>query len=71
MSDIRFWTDSQIVLAWLNAPLRQWNVFVSNRVAEIQNLTAAEKWNHVKGTDNPADIVSRGYSPDQLINSEL
>lgn len=34
---IYYWIDSKIVLAWINSPARKWQVFVGNRVSEIQN----------------------------------
>ncbi|XP_075150789.1 uncharacterized protein LOC142224896 [Haematobia irritans] len=33
--DLHFWTDSTIVLSWLNRPSCAWNTFAGNRVAEI------------------------------------
>ena len=36
----------------------------------IHELTAVEEWHHVSGVDNPADIVSRGCSPD-VLNKEM
>ncbi|XP_075150815.1 uncharacterized protein LOC142224922 [Haematobia irritans] len=33
--DLHFWTDSTIVLSWLNRASCTWNTFVGNRVAEI------------------------------------
>lgn len=65
------WTDSKIVVAWLNSESRRWNTFVANRVSEIQNITSAFVWRHVKSKENPADLISRGVSPSTLIKSEL
>ena len=39
---------------------------MANRLGLIHELTAVEDWHHVSGVDNPADIVSRGSSPDVL-----
>lgn len=66
-----FWTDSTIVLAWLRKNPSQWKTFVANRVAEVQQLSSFGSWNHVLTKDNPADLISRGCSPDTLIQSEL
>jgi hypothetical protein len=54
------WTDSKIVLAWLNESPKKWKTSVANRVAEIQGLSTGVKWGHVPSSDNPADLVSRG-----------
>jgi hypothetical protein len=65
------WSDSMVVLAWLNNSPNTWQTFVANRTAEIQELTAISEWRHVKGKENPADLVSRGLSPRELVDNEL
>jgi hypothetical protein len=65
------WTDSQIVLSWLAAEPATWKTFVANRVSEIQVLTKNCVWSYVNTKDNPADIISRGCSPRELIDSPL
>lgn len=66
-----FWSDSTIVLAWLNSPSSKWKTFVAHRVGEIHEFSAASEWAHVKSGDNPADILSRGSSPAQLRQNQL
>ncbi|XP_055604125.1 uncharacterized protein LOC129752361 [Uranotaenia lowii] len=66
-----FWTDSMIVRHWLASPPSRWQMFVANRVSEIQHITKNGKWNHVAGIENPADLISRGASPEQLIKQSL
>ncbi|XP_055585254.1 uncharacterized protein LOC129738093 [Uranotaenia lowii] len=61
-----FWTDSMIVKYWLASLPSRWQSFVGNRVSEIQHITKGGIWNHISGTENPADIISRGMSPAQL-----
>ncbi|XP_062712996.1 uncharacterized protein LOC134290048 [Aedes albopictus] len=51
-----FWTDSTIVKYWLASPPSRWQIFVANRVSEIQHITSNGVWNHVAGADNPADL---------------
>lgn len=65
------WTDSTIVLAWLQKHPSSWKTFVANRVTEILNVTHARQWHHVSSKDNPADCASRGLSPAQLESQEL
>lgn len=68
---ITCWTDSTIVLAWLRADPARFNVFVANRVSEIQRNVPCALWRHVRSEDNPADCASRGISPQNLIAHSL
>ncbi|XP_063911968.1 uncharacterized protein LOC135128820 [Zophobas morio] len=65
------WTDSTIVLHWLARPASHWQIFVGNRVAQIQSESNYDEWRHVVSTDNPADVVSRGMSPEELSKCSL
>ncbi|XP_055589857.1 uncharacterized protein LOC129742036 [Uranotaenia lowii] len=66
-----FWTDSTCVWRWLQATPSTWSTYVANRVAKIQNLTEGCEWRHVPGSDNPADLISRGITPDELMYNRL
>lgn len=66
-----YWCDSTIVLSWISSPAYQWKTFVANRVANIQEISDPNDWHHVRTKQNPADLVSRGTTPDGLCNSEL
>lgn len=67
---IYLWSDSTITLNWISSPSRKWSVFVANRVGEIQRLTKAQQWHHISTTLNPADLLSRGLNPRELINND-
>ena len=62
------WTDSSTVLQWLLS-LEKQPVFVTNRVAEILELTTMDDWNYVKSSENPADAGTRGRSANSLRDS--
>lgn len=66
ISEIVLFSDSTIVLNWLDSEPSKWKAFVSNRVGEIQRLTDGATWLHVNSQSNPADIISRGSDPDVL-----
>ncbi|XP_011060067.1 PREDICTED: uncharacterized protein LOC105149388 [Acromyrmex echinatior] len=68
---IRAWSDSMVVLYWLRGDVARWKTFVSNCVSEISEILSAIHWNHVKGSENPADLISRGVSPAQLKDNSL
>uniref|UniRef100_A0ABD2W6D5 Reverse transcriptase domain-containing protein n=1 Tax=Trichogramma kaykai TaxID=54128 RepID=A0ABD2W6D5_9HYME len=65
------WTDSQIVLAWLRAPPNTWKNFVANRVSEVHTLLPNAAWGHVVSKQNPADLATRGCTPEQLNDNTL
>lgn len=71
IEDFKFWTDSMVVLAWLNSQTSRLKTFVANRVCQILESTSIEQWMHVKTGDNPADVLSRGVTPQELHNQKL
>lgn len=71
INEIFYWTDSTITLAWISAPAYTWKTFVSNRVANIQELADPSRWFHVKTDENPADLASRGVMPQKLMQPSL
>ena len=64
-------TDSTDVLYWLKDHPSKWNQFVANRCSQIHNLLPDAFWNHVRSGDNPADCISRGITPEQLLSFSL
>ena len=56
----RFWSDSEIVLKYINNSSRRFHTFVANRVSTICEVSDPSQWYHIPGSDNPADIISRG-----------
>ncbi|XP_055634174.1 uncharacterized protein LOC129774459 [Toxorhynchites rutilus septentrionalis] len=66
-----FWTDSTCVLHWIAASPSTWNVFVANRVSKFQTISVGCQWRHVSGAENPADLISRGISPEDIIENKV
>ncbi|XP_055531456.1 uncharacterized protein LOC129722189 [Wyeomyia smithii] len=64
-------SDSTIVLSWNKSSKPNLPVFVRNRIAEIRKLSCDAKWLHVGTKENPADLVSRGVLPIELMKSDL
>ncbi|XP_062713625.1 uncharacterized protein LOC134290488 [Aedes albopictus] len=65
------WSDSQIVLAWIAKRPEQLLVYVANRVRKIRDITDVADWHYIPSASNPADLISRGLTPTQIINREL
>ena len=61
-----FWSDSSIVLSYINSDTKRFKIFVGNRIALIRENTVPEQWKHVPGTRNPADVLSRGCTAHAL-----
>ena len=65
------WTDSAIVLTWLDGRPKEMPIFVSNRVSFILQVTSPKTWHHVPTADNPADCASKGIMPLNLLHHPL
>lgn len=63
---IHLWTDSMIVLGWLNSHSSRLKTFVANRVSQTLEITRAKQWHHVPTNENPADVLSRGATAQEL-----
>ncbi|XP_045541438.1 uncharacterized protein LOC123722924 [Papilio machaon] len=64
-------TDSSVVLAWLSSHPSRWTTFVGNRVSTILSNFENNYWAHVQSAENPADLASRGITPQELSESVL
>ncbi|XP_011861541.1 PREDICTED: uncharacterized protein LOC105558453 [Vollenhovia emeryi] len=65
---IYLWTDSAITHTWLTNHPSRWKEFVHNRVCYVQETLPHARWNFVPGKDNPADLATRGLTPNQLLD---
>ncbi|XP_033218177.1 uncharacterized protein LOC117173645 [Belonocnema kinseyi] len=69
-----FWSDSTITLHWVNTSLNLLPTFERNRVSNITAITSSienHEWRHVRSKSNPADLISRGLMPRELLDSQL
>jgi len=64
-----FWTDSQVVLGYIQNDARRFHMFVANRVQQIRDSSCPSQWQYVRTEENPADEASRGVSPRNLIGN--
>lgn len=68
---VYLYSDSIVVLLWIASPPQTLQVFLVNRVTKIQNSTKNFKWNYVKTSDNPADLISHDVSPAKIADYKL
>ena len=62
-----FYTDSTIVLQYIQNTQKRFKTFVANRVSTIHSGSEPSQWHHITSTLNPADDVSRGLDAEKLI----
>lgn len=55
-----FWTDSRVVLGYINNDARRFHKFVANRVQMIRDSSDPSQWHYADISENPADHASRG-----------
>ena len=65
------WSDSSIVLSWLDGHPRDYKIFVTNRVNSVLQVSSPQQWRHVPTAENPADCASRGMMPADLLTHDL
>ena len=68
--DVFAWSDSTIVLCWLHMPPDRLNTCFQS-IGDILERVPSRHWRHVPTDSIPADLVSRGVSPRDLIHSHL
>ena len=54
-----FYSDSEVVLGWINSDHRRYQVFVAHRVSEILTTTTKAQWCYVNTKDNTADEATK------------
>ncbi|XP_063386208.1 uncharacterized protein LOC134672238 [Cydia fagiglandana] len=59
ITNLYLWTDSKTVLMWINSDARDYQRYVSHRLAEIDNLSKRSDWHWVPSESNPADEATR------------
>ncbi|XP_056603915.1 uncharacterized protein LOC130420572 [Triplophysa dalaica] len=65
-----FWTDSTIVLQYINNKLCRFKTFVANRISKIHERSEPCQWRHIDSALNPADDVSRGMNMGEFMSNE-
>jgi len=66
--NINFWSDSQIVLCWLQSK-KKLKPFIEHRVKGL--LAVSSSWSYCPTDCNLADLLTRGLSAQQFVTSTL
>jgi hypothetical protein len=67
---IYLWSDSQIVLAWLETE-KKLDVFTRNRVEEIHALAGTASFRYCPTLSNPCDLLTRIMPANKFLESSL
>ena len=62
ITKVQYFTDSRVVLGYLNNRTRRFYNYVSNRVERILHVSKPEQWHYVSTKENPADHGTRGLA---------
>ena len=62
-----YWTDSKVVLGFINNESRRFQVYVANRMQLIRNDTSPDQRRYVESGSNPADEASRGMNAKEIM----
>ena len=61
------WSGSKEALFWLKGKEKSWRPWDGNRVVNIRKVVDRDKWFHVEGVYNPADIPARVVSCEESL----
>ena len=64
-----FWSDSKVVIGYIQNESRRFHTYVANRVQQICEVSSSDRWCYVDTKQNPADHASRGLSVQAMIDS--
>lgn len=63
------YSDSKVVLGYINNESRRFYIYVGNRVEKIRQATSCHEWKYCPTDQNPADIATRSIKPQNLQES--
>ena len=69
LDHINFYSDSRVVLGYINNETKRFFTYVANRVARIRSFSSPSQWSYVRSEVNPADIGTRGIQPSDMQGS--
>ncbi|KAL5020965.1 hypothetical protein ScPMuIL_000120, partial [Solemya velum] len=69
INQLKFYTDSKVVLGYIQNEKRRFYVYVTNRVERIRKSSHPDQWNYVPTHLNPADVGTRTLHARELQDS--
>ena len=60
-----------VCLQWIQSSPEKWKLFVARRIQEIQSVSDRDEWRFCRGKENPADLLTKGKTVEELIDSKL
>ena len=69
INSINMYTDSMVVLGYLNNTQKRFTNYVTRRVHTILKLTTRDMWKYIASNLNPADLASRCCTVEVLLES--
>ncbi|XP_071149163.1 uncharacterized protein [Mytilus edulis] len=70
IDNVKFYTDSKVVLGYISNETRRFFIYVANRVEKIRKFSTPSQWNYVPTNRNPADSGTRSVPAHEIHNSE-
>ena len=65
-----FYTDSKVVLAYIQNESQRFYVYIANRVQQIRKISSPEQWTYVDTNENPEDLAMRPLNAQKLAELE-
>lgn len=70
ISSVHIWSDSTIVLSWLNGS-KVMKQYVQQRIDNITALVPNAEFHFINSSDNAADLLTRGIKAESFLDSSL
>ena len=67
---ITFYTDSKVVLGYVQNESRRFHVYVANRIQIIRRISSPSQWRYVDTSNNTADLSTRCLNAQNLAGSD-
>jgi len=70
INEITFYTDSKVVLGYIQNESRRFYVYVANRVQTTRKISSPKQWKYVDTSENPADLSTRCLNAQSFTGSD-